>query len=269
MAGIQTIDINGATLAYEAHAATPGAPPLVFAHGYALRSTGPIYAALLETLARSFTVYALDLRGHGGSAAATADWSLEALADDVAAFPAALGLSGAVYVGHSLGGLTGLNAAIRHPGAFSALCLLASAAGSGGRHNPPGIADLFVAQGRDRAAMREAFGPMYLRPTPAQVEQTVDSVGLLDPAVHRAFFSHFATFDIMGRLGEAATPTLALNGLRDVVVPPAEQHLMALGLPSCKEINLSGEGHMLPIEAPALTAREIIGFVQNDLADAF
>lgn len=270
---IQTIEVNGARLAYETHIATAGAPPLVFVHGYAMRATGPTYRLMLEILARTYSVYALDLRGHGGSAAASAGWSLEALADDVAAFPAALGLSGAVYVGHSLGGLTGLNAAIRNPAAFSsgfsALCLLASAAGSGGRHNPPGIGELFIAQGRDPAAMRQAFGPMYLRAAPEEIEHAVESVGLLDPAVHQAFFPSYMTFDVTGRLGEVRTPALVINGLRDVVVPPAEQHLTALALPRCKEVNLSSEGHMLPIEAPALVAREIVAFAGRDLGEVF
>jgi len=269
MAGIQTIDINGAALAYRVHARTPGAPPLVFAHGYAMRSTGEAYADLLEALAQAFTVHALDLRGHGGSAGAVEGWSLEALADDVVAFARALGLADAVYVGHSIGGFTGLHAAIRHPGVFRALCLLATAPGVGGRSNPAGIGELFIAQGRDRDAMRQAFAPMYLRAGPEAVDLAAESVGEMDPAVHRAFFSSFADFSLTDRLPQISVPVLLVNGLRDVVVPPDEQHATALALPLCKEINLSTEGHMLPMEAPALVAREITAFCAHDLDEAF
>lgn len=267
--GWKYVDVNGARLGYEIHELAKGRPPLVFVHGYAMRSTGPAYRALLSRLAADFTVYALDLRGHGASAGETAGWSLAAIADDVAAFAGALGLNGAVYAGHSLGGFTGMYAAIRHPGRFSALCLLATAPASGGGHTPAETRRLITDQGRDRNAMSGFFSAMYVRADRQAVEHAVDSMGIVDRSVHEAFFEAFPGCVIAPQLGEIRIPVLVLSGVRDIVVPPHEQHATSLGLPFCKEVNFSGEGHMLPIEAAAMTAREIRGFCLSDVGDCF
>ena len=108
-ADIRRQKVNGASLAYQVHSEGSGRPPALFVHGYSGRSTSDVaYPDLLNALAQAFTVYALDLRGHGGSATETADFSMTACADDVATFAKALGVEGAVYIGHSFGGFIGL-----------------------------------------------------------------------------------------------------------------------------------------------------------------
>lgn len=259
---IQYADLPGVRLAYSRHGAG-GRTPLVFVHGYSLRSTGGVYASLIRRLGAEFDVYALDLRGHGGSAASIEGWSQSAIADDVAAFTRALGLRNAVFAGHSLGGFTGLFAEIRNPGTFSALALLASAVAKGGTP-PPGLKEAFMTRGREPAFAAAAFTPMYLRPEPSAIREAGDAVGLIDPAVHDVFFSNFARHVITDRLAEVRSPVLLINGARDTVVSPAEQHETAKGLPLSKEVIFSTEGHMLPLEAAEATAREMLTFFRHD-----
>jgi pimeloyl-ACP methyl ester carboxylesterase len=66
--------------------------------------------AIVPKLAETHTVYALELQGHGRTT------DLDRLADDVAAFRAAVGLAKADVFGYSMGGQVGLQLAIRHPG---------------------------------------------------------------------------------------------------------------------------------------------------------
>jgi 3-oxoadipate enol-lactonase len=265
---LKYVDVNGVRLAYAERITAGSTRPLVFVHGYSLRATGEVYDQLLSDLSRDFAVYALDLRGHGGSSGPhPGAWSLDAIADDVAAFVQALGLSGAVYVGHSIGGFTGLLAELRHPGVFPVMCLLATGPATGGRHNPAGIADLFIKGGRDARTMGETLAPMYVRADADSLRLAVEACALVAPAVHEAFFPEFQQASIETRLGDIASAVLLVNGARDVVIPPEEQHRTALGLRLCKEVTLSCEGHMLPIEAPAICAREIRAFVQHDADD--
>src|SRR5262249_4592786 len=147
---------------------------------------------LLPLLARDFTVYALDLRGHGESVEASTNWSCDALADDVAAFAETLGLTGAVYAGHSIGGFTGMLTAIRHPGVFSALCLLATAPASAGRHTAKENGAIFFEKGRDADTMYEVMAHAYVRPIPAEVRHAAASTAIMSPSVHEAFFPNFA-----------------------------------------------------------------------------
>lgn len=264
--GVRYVEVNGARLGYQRHAGRGRRRPLVFGHGYALRGTGDIYAALFARLTAEFDVYALDLRGHGASAASFAGWSQAAIADDVAAFVAKLDLREAVYAGHSLGGFTGLYAQIRHPGTFSALALLASAVAAGGVA-PPGLKESFKARGRDRAFTEPAFASMYLHPRPGDIRRAADAVGLIDPSVHETFFSNFPNVVITDRLAGIDVPVLLVNGGKDTVVSPVEQHNTALGLRRSKEVAFAGEGHMLPIESAEATAREMLGFFEYDAGE--
>lgn len=76
-------------------------PPLLLLH--ALGETSADWDVVLPTLEQSFTVYAVDLRGHGRSGRPGA-YSLELMRDDVLALLDALGLPVVDVVGHSLGG---------------------------------------------------------------------------------------------------------------------------------------------------------------------
>lgn len=262
------IAVNGARLGYEVRSEGSGLPPAVFVHGYSGRSTGEAtYGELLGALADAFTIYALDLRGHGASAAATENWSLSMVADDVAAFARALGIEGAFYIGHSIGAFTGMFCEVRNPGTFSALCLLNTASAEGGSHSAPEAGQLLIQHGRDRDVMREALIPMYVRggdPTPH-----ADAAALMDRRVHELFYEEYPNRIIIDEVRRITIPVLAINGALDNVVPLFTQHATAMAIPNCKEIILMSEGHLMPLEAPAMTAREIITFWTHDLPDIF
>lgn len=91
-----------------------GGTPIVFVHSLAGDHTQ--WNAQLAHVRRSRRAVALDLRGHGASdPSATGDYSLDALAADVAAAVDGLGLRRFVLVGHSLGGGVAAVYAGAHP----------------------------------------------------------------------------------------------------------------------------------------------------------
>jgi pimeloyl-ACP methyl ester carboxylesterase len=258
-------DVGGARLAYQTHPGPRGAPAIVFVHGYNLRSTGAIYSELIELLTATHTVHAVDMRGHGGSATVTADWSLERLADDAAAFSRALRLDRPAYVGHSFAGAVGMLAALRHPDAFSALALVTTVPATGAGGLDVNVArELLATMGRDPATLRGFFTPMFRLGRAADVERAMEAAALVEPSVHRAFFTQLGTFSVQDRLGAIRTPVLLVNGGLDKVTLPEQQHMTALGLARSKEVVFSGENHMLPIEAAAAVAREVQTFLLHD-----
>lgn len=261
---IRYVAVNGARLGYEVHSEGSGRPPAIFVHGYSGRSTAMrAYQALLGILGDAFTVYALDLRGHGASASAVDGWSIEAATDDIAVVVRELGLTGALYIGHSFGGFTGLYAAARHPGLFSALCLITpGAAGNAWRRDPTAGA-VMIEHGHDRAVLEAAFTPSYR--DPADGASHVDAILAMDRVVHETFFPAFAGLSILDQLGGVDIPVLLLAGALDAVIPLASLHETASALANCKEVVFSAEGHAMPVDSPALTAREIIAFWRNDV----
>ena len=102
----------------EAHA---DQPPILFAHatGFHARVWDQVIAHLPD-----YHCFALDLRGHGRSGKATPPYDWRIFAQDVVAVGRALGLSGAVGVGHSIGGHAVTLAAALQPDLFAALLLI-------------------------------------------------------------------------------------------------------------------------------------------------
>lgn len=269
----QYVSVNGIDLAYqirgkEAWSCKDDARrPLVMLHGYSIRSTGPLYQPLYEALARDFVIYALDLRGHGGTACAVEDWTFQQLAGDVQAAVTALGLKDPIHAGHSFGGFMGLMTELLYPGTFSALCLLASSAASGGSATPEAVKSTITEEGRNAGVMEELYRKMYVRPvSKSSLAPLVQAVGLMSPRVHQAYFyDQYPTVVISEQLPSIRTPVLHINGRHDSVVSPDAQHATAMGLPNGKEVIFLDEGHMLPLEAPERTAREIASFCRHDI----
>jgi pimeloyl-ACP methyl ester carboxylesterase len=90
-----------------------GDPPLVFVPGWCCDRT--LFAPQVDRFRRSRRVVALDLRGCGASPVTEDGYDIPSLAADVGALCDDLGLEQPVLVGHSLGGMIGLELAAARP----------------------------------------------------------------------------------------------------------------------------------------------------------
>jgi len=79
-----------------------------------------------EALADQLSIYALDLRGHGGSSKNVGSGTLDEFVEDVCGFLDSLGLHKVHLVGHSMGGAIATQFALAHPARVSSLVLVAS-----------------------------------------------------------------------------------------------------------------------------------------------
>jgi pimeloyl-ACP methyl ester carboxylesterase len=82
--------------------------------------------ALTERFARTRPVIALDSRGHGRTPDIAGPVTYELLADDAAGVLAALDVRNADVFGYSMGGLTAITMAIRHPERVNKLIVVSS-----------------------------------------------------------------------------------------------------------------------------------------------
>jgi pimeloyl-ACP methyl ester carboxylesterase len=90
-----------------------GDPAFVFVHGWCCDRT--FFEPQYEHFKATSSVMTYDLRGCGRSDRPAHGYEIPALADDLAWLCDALGISRPIVVGHSLGGLIGLDLAVRHP----------------------------------------------------------------------------------------------------------------------------------------------------------
>jgi pimeloyl-ACP methyl ester carboxylesterase len=99
--------------------------PLIVLHGAYMNI--PSMGAIIPKLAKTRRIYALELQGHGRTTDIDRPITYPNLADDVAAFMDAVGLKKADVFGYSMGAVTGLQVAIRHPDKVNKLVMASGA----------------------------------------------------------------------------------------------------------------------------------------------
>lgn len=104
------VKVNGMQMYYEV---SGQGDPLVVLHGAYMNI--PSMGEIIPRLAKTHTVYALEFQGHGRTTDIDRPITGPNLADDVAAFMAAVELPKADVFGYSLGAAAALQLAIRHP----------------------------------------------------------------------------------------------------------------------------------------------------------
>lgn len=122
----RTVDLGGLSFHYREYAHPDGSDaegrPVVLLHGVA--SNSRIWIMVGPALGRSFHTFALDQRGHGGSARPDSGYDFATVVGDLAAFVDAMGLERPVIVGHSWGGNVAIQYAATHPGVPAGIVLV-------------------------------------------------------------------------------------------------------------------------------------------------
>lgn len=115
----QFVPVNGISLAFDSYG-NSSAAPVVLMHG--LGGSRTSWAGIAESLASQYSVYVLDMRGHGES-----DWpgsySFELMAADIVEFLDAMDLDDVSLIGHSMGGAATLLAVQQNPQRMGRLVL--------------------------------------------------------------------------------------------------------------------------------------------------
>ena len=114
-----TFERDGVKLRY--HKKGAGAA-LLLLHG--ITDSGLCWGRTADALAQNFTVYALDLRGHGESDAPASGFAYADYADDAIELLRANDLADALMMGHSFGARVGMTMAAAHPARVSKLILV-------------------------------------------------------------------------------------------------------------------------------------------------
>jgi len=219
-----------------------GAASALLVHGAGASSA--IWMMTMARLARAAHVVAIDLPGHGPSPRpegndGVAALSLAAYRDAVGALAATLCLGPSVLVGHSMGALVALEAALAWPDKVRGLVLCAGAPRLPVRDEllalirddhtrfPAWMAEHALSP-RARPAVRRAFA--------AAGVVTSSDVTLRD-------FEIVRDTDLGARVRSLTCPVLWLDGADDRIVAPMD------GRPG-EVRRLEGVGHLVPIEAP-------------------
>ena len=273
----------------------PDAPiTVLFLHGWTLdrRIWHRQVAGMANAPARA-VVY--DARGHGRSGATSRlSATLDQLGDDLAEVVRQLVPRGpVVLVGHSLGGMTIMEYAHRHPADFAtrvAGLVLVSTTAEGATHTSYGLrptlarliraaemntARLLAYSGawRPHRAVLPALRPglrwLLFGDTVAE-----EDVRLTGASVARASLGAIGGFrgsvgtqlrlDTLAAL--APRPAAVLVGDRDRLTPPRCAEAIAGAMPGADLVVCPGAGHMLPLERPDEVADAVVYVTERALA---
>ncbi|MEU3281096.1 alpha/beta fold hydrolase [Streptomyces antibioticus] len=250
-------------------------PVLVLIHG--IGDSSATWAELIPDLARTHTVIAPDLLGHGASDKPRADYSVAAYANGLRDLLTTLGVESATLVGHSLGGGVAMQFAYQFPERTERLVLV-SAGGVGREVNPalrlvslPG-AHLALSALRlpgMRLHVGLVMGLMRLLDTDLgqdapELLTLVDA--LPDDTSRNAFIRTLrAVVDWRGQVVTmldrcyltAGMPTLLLWGDRDSVVPVRHAYGAHEAMPGSRLEIFEGAGHF-PFHSDPARFRDLI-----------
>jgi 3-oxoadipate enol-lactonase len=220
----------------------------------------------VATLARSFRILRYDQRGHGGTEATAGDYSFDLLVADIIALIDMLGISRAHFCGLSMGGMTALFLAQRHPQRFDRI--IACDCG-------PASTEASAQQWKERIeiASRDGMGalveptiarwfPPDFVATKAPVLDKVRGMILSTPlAGFRGCAMALSNYDLRGGLAGIDRRTLLIVGTKDATLGGIRQIKEAVR--GSALVELEGAGHISNVEQPAAFTRAVADFLSR------
>jgi pimeloyl-ACP methyl ester carboxylesterase len=190
-----------------------GSPPLVFIHGGL--SSHHAFEPQLDHFSRTHRVLAPDLRGHGRSAIPDGPYSIETLADDVAVVCLNAGVADAVVVGHSLGGLVGLELARRHGNLVRALVLVESPVVTPPEQAARSAALLSALRGDDYAAFVAEWARRMVLSSAPYAERIAGEMQRTPQRVAVSLVEHMLAYDSTVAIATCGVPLMVVGGAVD------------------------------------------------------
>ncbi len=241
-----------------------GAPLLVL--GPSLGTSTILWESTLPLLRERYRVTAWDLPGHGASPAASEPFTVAELADAVADGVRRLGADRIRYAGVSLGGATGLELLLRHPGLVESAAIVASGAQLGdpdawheraGKTRAQSTSSLIVSSGQ------RWFAPDSIAREPVLSGRLFHALQDADDESYALCCEALAAYDVRDRLGEITAPVVAMWGEDDQVAPEAKAIEIADGVANGRTVRIADAAHLPPAEQPAAVVDALIGFFEG------
>ena len=165
-----------------------------------------------------------------------------------------------VLIGHSLGTAIALQYALTYPTETKAIVLIGG--GARLRVHPDTLAFLEKAT-EDPDIFPQMFVDSWQN-VPANFAKDLRSEALaLGPAVFLNDMRSCDAFDVINRLGEISTPSLAITGTNDVMTPPKYATFLRDRMPNTETSFIEGGTHFVFGEYPDQVNAAIQGFLEK------
>lgn len=250
-----------------------GVDAMIFAHGFGCDQN--MWRHVAPAFESDFQTVLFDFVGAGGSDLNAYDpdrySQLSGYAGDVIEIADELGLTGVVFVGHSVSAMIGVNAAIQRPDLFSRLVLVGpspryiDAEGYVGGFSADQIEELLTFLGENPMAWSQAMAPAIMgnADRPALGEELTASFCRMDPDIAKQFARVTFTSDNRADLTLLKVPTLILQCSDDIIAPLAVGNYLKREIADSQLVVLKATGHCPNLSAPDEVVEAMRDFVRE------
>ncbi|KKW90118.1 3-oxoadipate enol-lactonase [Sphingobium chungbukense] len=221
-----------------------------------------LWDGVMPYLRDHFALLRIDTRGHGGSKTEAGDVSLERLAADVLSVADDAGIERFSVAGVSLGGMIGMEIALRASARVERLALICTSATMDSASWNDRITKV---RGEGMAAIADLAMGRFLSDAaePALFETVRRQLLAMDAEGYAACGAAIRDMDLATRIAGIACPTLVVTGTRDSSTPYGGhgEHLVAR-IPGAAHHALEA-AHLAPLEAPDALAAALLSFVER------
>ncbi len=251
----------------------PGAPPLVFAHGFGCDQA--MWRHMTPAFVADFQVVLFDHMGCGRSDVSSFDpheyGSLERYAADVIAIIEALDLHDVVLVGHSVSAMIGALATIATPERFAGLVMVSPSPryiddqGYVGGFNRSDIDEMLQSLESNHLGWSRGIAPMIMDnlDRPELTDELGSSFCRIDPAIARQFARVTFLSDNRADLPRISVPTLVLQCEYDAIASKSVGLYVHQHIDGSEFTVLPVAGHCPNLSAPEQTVDAIKPFLQR------
>jgi len=271
----QVVHLNGIDMVYE-ECGRKNDDTIVLLHGFC--GSSHYWHKMCSRLSDNYRLIMPQLRGHGETSVPNGIYTMETMADDIAALMNELQIGKAVMLGHSLGGYVTLAFADSYEDRLSGFGLIHSTASSDSE-------EMMRKRMQDIDAIREAGMAAYMRDIvpklfsesrldklDEEVERVIAIGEKMNPeGAIRTLKGMMVRPDRSKVLSNASFPVLMVAGTDDEVIPPDASFCLSdehesettFEYPHTSEISFENVGHMSLIEVPDQLARVIENYIKT------
>jgi 3-oxoadipate enol-lactonase len=254
---------NGISINYQIDG-REGAPWLIFSNS--LITNLSMWDDQVAALKNDYRILRYDQRGHGGSDVPAGKYDFDMLTGDVIGLMDALGVKRAHFCGLSMGGMTALFLAQRHPDRFDRII----AADCGPASTPASAQqwkeriDLGAEKGME-ALVDVTINRWYPPDFVASKAPVLDKVrGMIRSTPYQGFAGcayALSDYDTRPGLAGIKNSMLCMVGTKDAAVPGIEAIHAAVS--GSKLVKLEGAGHISNTEQPEAFTRAVRDFIKG------
>ena len=261
---LEYADIGGCRVAYRFDGPA-GAPVVVLSNS--LSSNLSMWDDQMAALTAKFRVLRYDQRGHGQSEATPGPYSFDMLADDVRGLLESLGIDSVHFVGLSMGGMTGMNLAVRHPEILKSLALCDTSA----HMPPPDMWDDRIALARKEgmaATSEPTLGRWFTVPfhaaRPDAIERVRQMIESTPVEGYAGCCMAIRDMDQLEAISGIAVPTRVIVGAEDPSTPVAASQAIHERIAGSDLVIVGDAAHLSNIEQTDVFNAALLDFLSRN-----